>query len=136
MTRVLADRYVIEREIGRGGMATVYLANDRRYDRTVAIKVLRPELVSAIGPDRFSREIEIAAHLSHPHIVSLYDSGETDGSLFYVMPYVQGESLRQKIEREGQLSIDDAVAITKQVANHTRDMIWSSFLHVRRRWRV
>jgi serine/threonine-protein kinase len=128
MSTVLADRYVIEREIARGGMATVYLANDRRYGRTVAIKVLRQELVSAIGPDRFSREIEIAAHLSHPHIVSLYDSGETDGSLFYVMPYVQGESLRQKIDRETQLPVDEAVTITRQVASaldyaHARQLV-------------
>jgi len=117
MSRVLADRYVIEREIASGGMATVYLANDRRHSRTVAVKILRPELVSAIGPDRFSREIEIAAHLSHPHILSLYDSGEADGSLFYVMPYIQGESLRQKIEREKQLPIDEAVTIARQVAS-------------------
>ena len=128
MIRVLADRYEIEREIARGGMATVYLANDRRYRRTVAIKVLRPELVSAIGPDRFSREIEVAAHLSHPHIVSLYDSGEAEGSLFYVMPYIQGESLRQKIDREKQLSVDEAVVITQQVASaldyaHARQLI-------------
>ena len=128
MSRVLADRYVIEREIARGGMATVYVANDRRYDRTVAIKILHPELVSAIGPGRFSREIEVAAHLSHPHIVSLYDSGETDGSLFYVMPYIQGESLRQKIERETQLSVDDAVEITRQTASaldyaHARQLV-------------
>jgi len=117
MSRVLADRYVIEREIASGGMATVYLANDRRHSRTVAVKILRPELVSAIGPDRFSREIEIAAHLSHPHILSLYDSGEADGSLFYVMPYIEGESLRQKIEREQQLPIDEAVTIARQVAS-------------------
>ena len=128
MSRVLADRYAIEREIARGGMATVYLANDRRYDRTVAIKILHPEVVSAIGPGRFSREIEVAAHLSHPHIVSLYDSGEADGSLFYVMPYIQGESLRQKIEREKQLSVDDAVEITRQTASaldyaHARQLV-------------
>jgi serine/threonine-protein kinase len=128
MTRVLADRYVIEREIARGGMATVYVATDRRYDRTVAIKILHPELVSAIGPGRFSREIEVAAHLSHPHIVSLYDSGETEGSLFYVMPYIQGESLRQKIDREQQLSVDDAVEITRQIASaldyaHARQLV-------------
>ena len=109
-------------------MATVYLANDRRYGRTVAIKILRPELVAAIGPDRFSREIEIAAHLSHPHIVSLYDSGEADGSLFYVMPYIPGESLRQKIEREKQLSLEEAVEITRQTASaldyaHARQLV-------------
>jgi serine/threonine-protein kinase len=128
MNSLLADRYDIEREIARGGMATVYLANDRRHGRTVAVKVLSPELVAAIGPDRFSREIQIAARLSHPHIVSLYDSGETDGSLFYVMPYIQGESLRQKIDREGQLSVDDAVRITRQTASaldyaHARQLV-------------
>jgi len=128
MSRVLADRYLIEREIARGGMATVYLANDRRYDRTVAIKILHPELVSAVGPGRFSREIEVAAHLSHPHIVSLYDSGEVDGSLFYVMPYIPGESLRQKIEREKQLSVEDAVEITRHTASaldyaHARQLV-------------
>ncbi len=128
MSRVLVDRYVIEREIASGGMATVYLANDRRYGRTVAIKILRPELVAAIGPDRFSREIAIAAHLSHPHIVSLYDSGETDGSLFYVMPYIQGESLRQKIDREKQLSVEEAIEIARQTASaldyaHARQLV-------------
>ncbi len=117
MTTVLADRYAIEREIAHGGMATVYLAKDMRHDRSVAVKVLRPELASAIGPDRFTREIEIAAHLSHPHILSLYDSGEADGSLFYVMPYIEGESLRQKLDREKQLSIDEAVGIIRQVAS-------------------
>jgi eukaryotic-like serine/threonine-protein kinase len=113
----LAGRYAIERELGSGGMATVYLANDLKHQRKVAVKVLRPELASALGPDRFLREIEIAAKLSHPHILALYDSGAADGFLFYVMPYIKGESLRQKLERERQLSIDEALGITRQVAS-------------------
>ena len=128
----LAGRYVIERELGRGGMATVYLAEDVKHHRQVAIKVLRAELALAIGPDRFLREIEIAAHLNHPHILTLYDSGEvTTGlqtSLFYVMPYVGGESLRQKLQREQQLPIDAALTIARQVASalehaHARNVI-------------
>src|SRR2546425_12139954 len=113
----LADRYAIEREVGRGGMATVYLASDVKHRRTVAIKVLRPELASLLGPDRFVREVEIAARLNHPHILALYDSGDADGFLFYVMPYVKGESLRHKLERETQLPIDEALRITRQVAS-------------------
>jgi serine/threonine protein kinase/Tfp pilus assembly protein PilF len=112
----LAGRYAIEREIGRGGMATVYLAQDLKHRRKVAIKVLRPELGSLLGPDRFTREIQVAAALNHPHILPLYDSGSADGLLFYVMPYVRGESLRQKLSRERQLSIDEAVSIICQVA--------------------
>ncbi len=94
LTTALADRYAIEREIGAGGMATVYLAEDLKHKRKVAVKVLRPELAVALGPERFVREIEIAANLSHPHILPLHDSGEADGFLYYVMPYVEGESLR------------------------------------------
>ncbi len=86
----LADHYAIERELGRGGMATVYLASDLKHRRTVAIKVLRPEIASLLGPDRFVREVEIAARLNHPHILALHDSGDADGFLFYVMPYVAG----------------------------------------------
>ena len=112
----LAGRYTVERELGRGGMATVYLADDLKHDRKVAIKVLRPELGSLLGPERFLREIRIAAGLNHPHILPLYDSGEAGGLLFYVMPYVGGESLRQRLAREGQLPIDEAVAIVRQVA--------------------
>src|SRR6185369_7320496 len=93
----LAGRYTVERELGRGGMATVYLADDVKHRRQVAIKVLRPELGSMLGPERFTREIRIAAGLTHPHILPLYDSGEADGLLFYVMPYVRGESIRQKL---------------------------------------
>ena len=113
----LADRYVIEREIGRGGMATVYLARDLKHDRTVAIKVLQPELSATIGTDRFDREIRVAAKLQHPHILSLYDSGDADGLLYYVMPFVQGESLRDRMDREKLLPIDDAIRITLEVAD-------------------
>jgi len=113
----LADHYAIERELGRGGMATVYLASDLKHRRTVAIKVLRPEIASLLGPDRFVREVEIAARLNHPHILALHDSGDADGFLFYVMPYVAGESLRHRLDREKQLSLDEALAITRQVAS-------------------
>jgi eukaryotic-like serine/threonine-protein kinase len=113
----LSDRYTIERELGRGGMATVYLAQDLKHRRRVALKVLRPELTQALGPDRFLREIEIAAQFVHPHILPVFDSGEADGFLYYVMPYVVGESLRTRLSREGQLSVDDAVDIACEVAN-------------------
>ena len=124
----LADQYAIERELGRGGMATVYLASDLKHRRTVAIKVLRPEIASLLGPDRFVREVEIAARLNHPHILALHDSGDADGFLFYVMPYVAGESLRHRLDREKQLSLDEALAITRQVASalahaHARNVI-------------
>ncbi len=124
----LADHYAIERELGRGGMATVYLASDLKHRRTVAIKVLRPEIASLLGPDRFVREVEIAARLNHPHILALHDSGDADGFLFYVMPYVAGESLRHRLDREKQLSLDEALAITRQVASalahaHARNVI-------------
>src|SRR5512146_361465 len=92
----LADRYEVERELGRGGMATVYLARDVRHDRRVAIKVLLPDLAASVGADRFVREIRVAAKLQHPHILPLYDSGAADGLLFYVMPFVEGESLRDR----------------------------------------
>ena len=113
----LGGRYTIERELGHGGMATVYLADDLRHHRQVAIKVLRPELGLLLGPDRFTREIRIAAALNHPHILPLHDSGEADGLLFYVMPYVRGGSLRQKLSREQRLSIDEAVGIVRHVAS-------------------
>lgn len=112
-----AGRYDIEKEIGAGGMATVYLARDPKHDRQVAIKVLRPELAAALGPDRFPREIKIVAQLQHPHILPLYDSGELQGFLYYVMPYVSGESLRTRLDREGQLPIQDAVRILREVAD-------------------
>ena len=124
----LADRYAIEREIGAGGMATVYLAEDLRHHRKVAVKVLRPELAATLGPERFLREIEIAAGLTHPHILPLHDSGEVEGFLYYVMPYVEGESLRQRLDREKQLPIEDALKIAQEVGDalsfaHTRDVI-------------
>src|SRR5438093_168432 len=117
LTAALAGRYRVERELGRGGMATVYLARDLRHNRGVAVKVLRPDIAGAIGADRFLREIEIAAQLSHPHILPLYDSGEADGLLYYVMPFVEGESLRDRLEREGQLPLEDALQITREVAD-------------------
>jgi serine/threonine-protein kinase len=113
----LATRYTIEREIGRGGMATVYLAQDLKHDRTVAIKVLQPELSATIGTDRFDREIRVAAKLQHPHILTLYDSGDADGLLYYVMPFISGESLRGRMDREHLLPIDDALQITREVAD-------------------
>ncbi|MCH7716334.1 MAG: protein kinase [Gemmatimonadetes bacterium] len=113
----LADRYAIERELGAGGMATVYLAEDLKHHRKVAVKVLRPELAAAIGAERFLREIEVAAQLNHPHILALYDSGEADGYLYYVMPVVEGESLRDRLDHEHQLPIDDAIRLTEQIAS-------------------
>ncbi len=113
----LAGRYTVERELGRGGMATVYLADDLKHGRKVALKVLRAELGALLGPDRFAREIQIAAGLNHPHILPLYDSGNAGGLLFYVMPYVQGGSLRQRLTRERQLAIDDALRLAREVAS-------------------
>jgi Tol biopolymer transport system component/tRNA A-37 threonylcarbamoyl transferase component Bud32 len=112
----LADRYRIERELGQGGMATVYLAQDLKHDRKVAIKVLRPELAAVIGADRFLSEIKTTANLQHPHILPLHDSGQADSFLFYVMPFVEGESLRDRLQREKQLPIGDAVRIATEVA--------------------
>jgi Tol biopolymer transport system component/tRNA A-37 threonylcarbamoyl transferase component Bud32 len=117
LTASLADRYTILREIGEGGMATVFLAEDLKHKRQVAIKVLRPELTAELGAERFLREIETTANLRHPHIVPLYDSGEADGLLFYVMPLVEGESLRARLDREKQLPIDDALQIAREVAD-------------------
>jgi serine/threonine-protein kinase len=111
----LADRYQIEREIGSGGMATVYLAQDLKHKRQVAVKVLDPELAQALGADRFLREIETAANLTHPHILPLHDSGEADGFLFYVMPHVKGESLRTRLTKEKQLPVEDAIQITREI---------------------
>jgi len=113
----LADRYTIERALGAGGMATVYLARDLKHHRLVAVKVLKPDLGAALGPDRFLREIATAARLTHPHILPLHDSGEADGFLYYVMPYVEGESLRDRLNRDQQLSIDDALQIARDVAS-------------------
>ena len=113
---VLAEHYVVERELGRGGMATVYLAHDLKLDRQVAIKVLRPELAGSLGPARFLREIRIASRLTHPNILPVYDSGVADGLLFYVMPYVAGESLRDHIRRAGQLPLAESLRIAREVA--------------------
>ena len=113
----LADRYRIERELGRGGMATVYLAEDLKHHRRVAIKVLDPEVAAAIGPERFLREIQTVAGLTHPHILPLHDSGVADGLLFYVMPFVEGESLRDRLTREKQLPVEDALRIAREVAD-------------------
>jgi hypothetical protein len=100
LTMALADRYRIERKLGQGGMATVYLAEDLKHHRKVAVKVLRPDLAATLGPERFVRGIEVAAQLHHPHILPLYDSGEAGGFLFYVMPYEEGKSLRERLEKE------------------------------------
>jgi len=116
LVAALADRYRIERELGQGGMATVYLAEDQKHKRKVAIKVLRAELAAVIGAERFVTEITTTANLQHPHILALHDSGEADGFLFYVMPYVEGESLRDRLSREKQLPIADAVRIAGEVA--------------------
>ena len=117
LTEALADRYAIEREIGAGGMAIVYVAEDLKHRRKVAIKVLRPELAATLGSDRFLREIEIAARLSHPHILPLFDSGAAGDLLYYVMPFVPGESLRSRLARDRQLSIDEALRLTREVAS-------------------
>ncbi|HEY8105194.1 MAG TPA: serine/threonine-protein kinase [Gemmatimonadales bacterium] len=115
---VLADRYAVERELGRGGMATVFLAQDLRHDRKVAIKVLRPELSASLGADRFLREIKLAARLQHPNILGLFDSGAAEGLLFYVMPFVEGgESLRSKLDREKQLAIDESIRLVREAAD-------------------
>ncbi|HKT60592.1 MAG TPA: serine/threonine-protein kinase, partial [Gemmatimonadales bacterium] len=117
----LTDRYRIERELGRGGMATVYLARDLRHDRPVALKVLHAELASTLGPERFQREIQLAARLQHPHILTVLDSGETATAaagtrLWFTMPFVEGESLRDRLRRERQLPVEDALRITREAA--------------------
>jgi eukaryotic-like serine/threonine-protein kinase len=124
----LAGRYAIERELGRGGMATVYLAEDLKHRRAVAVKVLRPDVAASMGSERFLREIHTAARLQHPHILPLLDSGEAGGFLYYVMPHVEGESLRGRLEREPQLSLDDAIRIAREVADalsyaHAHDVV-------------
>ena len=128
LTTALAARYAIRRELGRGGMATVYLAQDVKHDRPVALKVLRPELAAALGSERFLREIAISARLTHPNILPVHDSGEADGLLYYVMPYVEGESLRDRLDRERQLPLEDALQIAREVADalsyaHAHDVI-------------
>ncbi len=112
----LAGDYAVERELGKGGMATVYLATDVKHDRRVAIKVLHPDLAASVGAERFEREIKVAAKLQHPHILSLYDSGNADGLLYYVMPFVEGESLRDKLTREKMLAVDEAIGLIIEIA--------------------
>src|SRR5207249_4458108 len=112
----LAGRCTIERELGRGGMATVYLAHDLRHDRFVALKVLHPELAQTLGPERFQREIKLAARLQHPHILTVLDSGEAAGQLWFTMPHVEGASLRDRLLRETQLPVEDALRIATDAA--------------------
>ena len=124
----LSGRYALERELGRGGMATVFLAQDLKHDRPVALKVLLPELAATLGPDRFQREIRFAARLQHPHILTVLDSGETAGQLWFTMPYVEGESLRARLRREGQLALKDALRIAREAAQalhyaHSRQIV-------------
>jgi serine/threonine-protein kinase len=128
LAAALADRYRIERELGQGGMATVYLAHDLRHNRKVALKVMRPELAATMGSQRFLREVQTAAQLQHPHILPLHDSGETDGFLWFVMPYVEGESLRTRLARQGELPVGEAVRLLRDVADalahaHTRGVV-------------
>ncbi|MBE0595110.1 MAG: serine/threonine protein kinase, partial [Gemmatimonadales bacterium] len=117
LTSALADRYRIERELGAGGMATVFLAEDLKHHRRVAIKVLKPELAAVLGAERFVHEITTTASLQHPHILPLFDSGTADGFLYYVMPYIEGETLRDKLNRETQLGIEEAVRMTVELAD-------------------
>src|SRR5512134_1287159 len=112
----LSGRYRIERELGEGGMATVYLADDLKHSRKVALKVLKPDLAAVVGAERFLGEIATTARLQHPHILPLFDSGSADGFLFYVMPYVEGETLRERLDRDHQLPVEDAVRIAASVA--------------------
>ena len=112
----LANQYRLDKELGRGGMATVYLAHDLKHNRPVALKLLHPEIAAALGPERFQREIMLAARLQHPHILSVYDSGEAAGELWFTMPFVEGESLRERLERERQLSLEDALRIARETA--------------------
>jgi serine/threonine-protein kinase len=117
LRNALADRYEIQRELGAGGMATVYLAEDLKHKRKVAVKVLRPELAAVLGAERFVQEIETTANLQHPHILPLFDSGEAEGFLYYVMPFIDGETVRDKLDRETQFGIEEAVRITTEVAD-------------------
>jgi TolB-like protein/tRNA A-37 threonylcarbamoyl transferase component Bud32 len=128
LSSALTGHYRIDREVGSGGMATVYLAHDLKHDRKVALKVLKPELAAVLGPDRFPREIRIVAQFQHPHILSLYDSGETQGFLYYVMPFVEGESLRARLDRVKELPVGEAVRILREVADalayaHSRGIV-------------
>ena len=117
LNAALEGRYRIERELGQGGMATVYLADDIKHERKVALKVLKPELAAVVGAERFLAEIKTTANLQHPHILPLFDSGEADKFLFYVMPYVEGETLGDRLDRDHQLPVDEAVQIATAVAN-------------------
>ena len=117
LSTALAGHYRIERELGQGGMATVYLAEDLKHERKVAVKVLRPDLSASLGSERFLREIRIAAQLQHPHVLTVFDSGEAGGFLYYVMPYIEGETLRAKLVRDGQLPVGDAVRILREIAD-------------------
>src|SRR5437868_11460304 len=117
LNSALTGRYDIEREIGRGGMATVYLARDVKHDRLVALKMLDPELGAILGVERFLSEIRVTANLQHPNLLPLFDSGEADGLLFYVMPFVEGETLRDRLMRERQLTVDEAVRLATAVAS-------------------
>jgi serine/threonine-protein kinase len=124
----LSDRYRLDRELGQGGMATVYLAHDRKHGREVAIKVLRPDLAESLGRERFLREIRLAARLSHPHILPLYDSGEAGGVLYFVMPLMQGQTLRERLVADAPLPMEEAVRIATEVADaldyaHRNDII-------------
>ncbi|UCC24143.1 MAG: serine/threonine protein kinase, partial [Gemmatimonadales bacterium] len=116
LNAALEGRYRVECELGQGGMATVYLANDLRHERKVALKVLKPELAAVVGAERFLAEIKTTANLQHPHILPLFDSGQVEGSVFYVMPYVEGESLRERLDRERQLPVGEAVRLATEVA--------------------
>src|SRR3954447_21418284 len=113
----MSGRYVLERELGRGGMATVYLARDLRHDRPVALKMLHPDLAATLGPERFQREIRLAARLQHPHILTVLDSGDAAGQLWFTMPFVEGESLRDRLRREKQLPVDEALRIAREAAD-------------------
>ena len=116
LAAALADRYTLEREVGAGGMATVYLARDLKHERDVAIKVLKPELGAVLGVERFLAEIKVTANLQHPNLLPLFDSGEANGLLFYVMPFVEGETLRARLDREKQLPVDEAVRLATAIA--------------------
>ena len=119
----LADRYTFERELGRGGAAVVYLARDRKHDRSAAVKVLLPYVAAAIGAERFQREIKIAAKLSDPHILPLHDSGEVAGLLYYVMPFMRGESLRDRLAHEGRVPVADAVRIAEELSQDPQPVL-------------